>query len=376
MTTDFSPETASRAQVVEQVIYLIVRRRLPIDKRTSEKRISELLGFPSRRPIVREALAFLTRDGIVGLRPQWGYWVLPVSIDEAKRTLQLRAGVERNVVKELASQYRPAQLDTLKNNLEKLEEAANETDADDFLKGDDFLKENARYRSERAAVAGFLTGTWMIKTWSDKLRIFRSEPNQEVLRAQETLSEPLPSVTPHEAGTIVEGHRIVLNWIEKQEDARASAAIDEQLEEALRWFEEAQFAKIENELVLDEAVAEAAVVEIEDEYGRIEGENKGQALVAFVVLEQDQERHDGFEDQLSSRVAKRMTNDISPPDLVFVVDELPKTRSNKIVRRPLRNIARLLLQDIAEGKELRNVRALANRRVMNAVEHQQEPAWA
>src|SRR4051812_17178289 len=90
--TDRRTETTSRAQVLEHIIDSIVRGDLRIDQRTSEKDISELLGFGSRTTVVREALALLARDGIVGQRPQWGHWVPPVLIDEAKESLRFRAG--------------------------------------------------------------------------------------------------------------------------------------------------------------------------------------------------------------------------------------------------------------------------------------------
>ena len=95
--------------------------------------------------------------------------------------------------------------------------------------------------------------------------------------------------------------------------------------------------EIESALVSHPKVAEAAVVGATDD-------TTGQAIVAFVILRS--EAGDGGDDVVAE-LRKHVANEISPiarPRQVMVVEELPKTRSGKIMRR--------LLRDIAENREL------------------------
>jgi acetyl-CoA synthetase len=90
-------------------------------------------------------------------------------------------------------------------------------------------------------------------------------------------------------------------------------------------------AEIESALVSHEAVAEAAVVAKPDEL-------KGSAIVAFVTLEGGREPTDPLKEELRQHVAKEIGALARPDDLRFA-DALPKTRSGKIMRRLLREIA-------------------------------------
>ncbi len=103
-------------------------------------------------------------------------------------------------------------------------------------------------------------------------------------------------------------------------------------------------AEIESALVAHDTVAEAAVVGRTDEL-------TGQAITAFVTLLEGEEESD----ELRGHLAEHVANDISPiarPKEVYFVPDLPKTRSGKIMRR--------LLRDIAEGRELGDTTTLAN----------------
>jgi acetyl-CoA synthetase len=93
--------------------------------------------------------------------------------------------------------------------------------------------------------------------------------------------------------------------------------------------------EVESALVSHEAVAEAAVVGRPDEL-------KGQAIAAFVTLESGQHPSDALRGDLKRHVAEEIGAFARPDDLRFT-DALPKTRSGKIMRR--------LLRDIAAGKE-------------------------
>lgn len=89
--------------------------------------------------------------------------------------------------------------------------------------------------------------------------------------------------------------------------------------------------EVESALVSHEAVAEAAVVGRPDEL-------KGQAIVAFVTLESGREGSKELLEELRKHVVKEI-GAIARPDAIQFTDALPKTRSGKIMRRLLRNIA-------------------------------------
>ena len=107
--------------------------------------------------------------------------------------------------------------------------------------------------------------------------------------------------------------------------------------------------EVESALVDHPAVAEAAVV------GR-EHEIKGQALAAFVTLKEGRVADGRMVDDLRSHVTRKIGALARPDDIIFA-PELPKTRSGKIMRR--------LLRDIAEGKALGDVTTLADAGVID-----------
>ena len=89
--------------------------------------------------------------------------------------------------------------------------------------------------------------------------------------------------------------------------------------------------EVESALVAHEKVAEAAVVGRPDDI-------KGQAISAFVTLEQGVEPTDALKEELKKWVAKEIGSLAKPDDIRFA-DALPKTRSGKIMRRLLRELA-------------------------------------
>ncbi|MEV8220476.1 acetate--CoA ligase [Microbacterium sp. NPDC077391] len=115
--------------------------------------------------------------------------------------------------------------------------------------------------------------------------------------------------------------------------------------------------EIESSLVAHEATAEAAVVGASDE-------TTGQAVVAFVIIKQSYlEAHspEGLATLLRGWVAEQI-GPIARPRDVYVVNELPKTRSGKIMRR--------LLRDVAEGREVGDTTTLADTMVMSTITSQ------
>jgi len=110
--------------------------------------------------------------------------------------------------------------------------------------------------------------------------------------------------------------------------------------------------EIESALVSHPKVAEAAVVGAKDE-------DTGQAVCAFVILRD--EAGDGGEDilqELRNHVRKEI-GPIATPRQIMIVPELPKTRSGKIMRR--------LLRDVAENREVGDVTTLADSSVMDLI---------
>jgi acetyl-CoA synthetase len=108
-------------------------------------------------------------------------------------------------------------------------------------------------------------------------------------------------------------------------------------------------AEIESALVSHPSVAEAAVVGAADE-------TTGQAVVAFVILREDAtDTGDAIVQELRNHVGKEI-GPIAKPKTILVVPELPKTRSGKIMRR--------LLKDVAEGREVGDATTLADNTVM------------
>jgi acetyl-CoA synthetase len=111
-------------------------------------------------------------------------------------------------------------------------------------------------------------------------------------------------------------------------------------------------AEIESAIVSHPLVAEAACIGQSDE-------DTGQAVAAFVTLEGDREGDDELVADIREHVAKRIGK-LARPKRVIWADDLPKTRSGKIMRR--------LLRDIAEGKELGDVTTLRDPDVMKQLE--------
>jgi acetyl-CoA synthetase len=114
--------------------------------------------------------------------------------------------------------------------------------------------------------------------------------------------------------------------------------------------------EVESALVDHSAVAEAAVVGKSHEL-------KGQALAAFVTLKEGHAPTSSLKDDLKEHVARKIGAIARPDDIIFSAD-LPKTRSGKIMRR--------LLKDIAEGRTLGDTTTLADPNVVNKLKEMYE----
>jgi acetyl-CoA synthetase len=109
--------------------------------------------------------------------------------------------------------------------------------------------------------------------------------------------------------------------------------------------------EVESALVAHESVAEAAVVARTDP-------KEGQAIVAFVTPRSGHEGNEDLSKELRQHVAKAIGKIARPQSIIFT-DDLPKTRSGKIMRR--------LLRDVAEGNELGDVTTLQNAPILDEI---------
>ncbi len=111
-------------------------------------------------------------------------------------------------------------------------------------------------------------------------------------------------------------------------------------------------AEVESAIVAHPHVAEAAVVAQADDL-------TGQAIVAYVTLQEGEEESDAVAAEVNATIADRIGKLARPKRIVWT-RELPKTRSGKIMRR--------LLRDIAEGRELGDVTTLADPTVVTGLQ--------
>jgi len=114
--------------------------------------------------------------------------------------------------------------------------------------------------------------------------------------------------------------------------------------------------EVESALVDHPEVAEAAVIGRKDDI-------KGEAIAAFVTLKEGTRTDAGKVDDLKQHVVEKI-GAIARPDAIFFAAELPKTRSGKIMRR--------LLRDIAEGRALGDTTTLADATVVAKLKTQYE----
>ena len=114
-------------------------------------------------------------------------------------------------------------------------------------------------------------------------------------------------------------------------------------------------AEVESALVAHPSVAEAAVVGATDPV-------TSQAIIAYVVLRSGFTVDEKSGEDLRKHVAKTI-GAIARPRTVVFVDDVPKTRSGKIMRR--------LLRDVAEGRQLGDTTTLADPNVVNEIKNRQ-----
>jgi acetyl-CoA synthetase len=113
-------------------------------------------------------------------------------------------------------------------------------------------------------------------------------------------------------------------------------------------------AELESIFIEHHSVAESAVIGVAHEI-------KGQGLVAFVTVKEGASADDSLKKELNDLVSRKIGKFALPEKIIFSID-LPKTRSGKIMRR--------LLRDIAEGRALGNITTLADPSVVDSLKSQ------
>jgi acetyl-CoA synthetase len=116
--------------------------------------------------------------------------------------------------------------------------------------------------------------------------------------------------------------------------------------------------EVESALVDHHAVAEAAVVGADDPL-------TGQAIIGYVILKGRFESTPELVEEIRQHVAEKI-GPTARPKALFAVPDLPKTRSGKIMRR--------LLRDVAEGRDLGDTTTLADATVVDAIRQRADDA--
>lgn len=113
-------------------------------------------------------------------------------------------------------------------------------------------------------------------------------------------------------------------------------------------------AEIESAMIDYEGVAESAAIGINHDI-------KGQAIACFVTMKENHRHREDLESLLKAHIDQKI-GAIARPEKIFFVDELPKTRSGKIMRR--------LLRDLAEGRELGDTTSLSDQKTISQIKEQ------
>lgn len=155
----------SRFDAVSRIVDFIANLSLPLDHLTSEPDIAKLLGLSGRTPVIREALALLTRDGIVQPVPQRGYFVPRITVEQAQEILLLRLSILKAIVTRLAAAGPSPRLQVAFELCAGLR--GQETQS--------FLKQETAYWAELARQGGFIFAVQNLNSWGDQLRVFHAD---------------------------------------------------------------------------------------------------------------------------------------------------------------------------------------------------------
>jgi len=122
---DAASDTATR-RIVESITAAIVERRLMPGTKLAEQQIADI--FKVSRTLVRQALNQLSRDHLVTLEPARGAFVARPSVQEARQVFEVRQLVESAMIRRLAADITPAQINELRTHLAAEADAVARTD--------------------------------------------------------------------------------------------------------------------------------------------------------------------------------------------------------------------------------------------------------
>jgi DNA-binding GntR family transcriptional regulator len=154
----------TRFDAVSRIVDFIADLSLPQDRLTSEPDIAKLLGLSGRTPVIREALALLTRDGIVQPVPQRGYFVPRITVEQAQEILLLRLSIFKTIVTRLATADPSPRFHVASELCSVLR--GQETQS--------FLKQETAYWAELARRGEFIFAVQSLNSWGDQLRVFHA----------------------------------------------------------------------------------------------------------------------------------------------------------------------------------------------------------
>ncbi|WP_442775009.1 GntR family transcriptional regulator [Sphaerotilus montanus] len=118
--------TSTTQRIVDAITAAIVERRLMPGTKLAEQPIADI--FKVSRTLVRQALMQLSRDRLITLEPARGAFVAQPSVEEARQVFAVRQMLETALVRQLAADITPAQVDELRAHLVAEREAVLRTD--------------------------------------------------------------------------------------------------------------------------------------------------------------------------------------------------------------------------------------------------------
>jgi DNA-binding GntR family transcriptional regulator len=189
-----------RDAVIELVINMVASGSLNVGEMRSEKDVAAAMGM-SRTPL-REALAVLSRDGLIRQVPQRGFFVVRINDRDVSETIEMRRGIEPRIVRQLAEVG--ADHFGLGDLMRWMERASNAVE---------FGARDTTFHVTLAEAAGYPNGARTLVAWRNQVRVFRAE-------------RPLTDAERHE---VTAEHWTIVQAIESRNVDGAAMAMDRHL---------------------------------------------------------------------------------------------------------------------------------------------------
>jgi len=174
-------EHEKRQEAYTRIRELILSGQLTSAERTSERELAERLEI-SRTP-VREALAVLTANGLIWQQPRVGAFVRDIALDEAIQSVELRAGLESVIVRQIALRPEQISTDDLGGAIAGMNTAAEAHDHHTFMLAD------TRFHRELARLGRYGNVVTALEGMRDLVHLFRRHAGIQEREVFEVLSE-------------------------------------------------------------------------------------------------------------------------------------------------------------------------------------------